>query len=89
MKRLSGDGVAGYSDGKSGAARFNKPRSFAVDLKGNVYVADVKNDRAIRKISDSGPRFLSLFMIVVAVVDFFGVSVYKNYLDDVKAIFYV
>lgn len=61
MKRLSGDGVAGYSDGKSGAARFNKPRSFAVDLKGNVYVADVKNNRAIRKISDSGPRFLSLF----------------------------
>ncbi|KAK4842069.1 hypothetical protein QYF36_015150 [Acer negundo] len=52
-KRLSGDGVAGYSDGEPGSARFNKPRNFAVDLKGNVYVAD-KNNNAIRKITNSG-----------------------------------
>ncbi|XP_021895801.1 uncharacterized protein LOC110813095 isoform X2 [Carica papaya] len=53
VKRLSGDGIAGHVDGKSGHARFNKPRSFSVDARGNVYVADPKN-HAIRKISISG-----------------------------------
>ncbi|GMY26185.1 NHL domain-containing protein [Fagus crenata] len=53
VKKLAGDEKGGYSDGESGSARFNKPRSFAVDLKGNVYVAD-KTNRAIRKISNSG-----------------------------------
>ncbi|WVZ22881.1 hypothetical protein V8G54_001425 [Vigna mungo] len=48
--RLSGDGSVGYLDGDVGSARFDKPRSFAFDLRGNVYVAD-KNNRAIRKIS--------------------------------------
>ncbi|KAG6713293.1 hypothetical protein I3842_05G144800 [Carya illinoinensis] len=54
VKRLSGDGRPGYLDGKLSSARFNSPRSFAIDLKGNVYVADIKNKRTIRKISDSG-----------------------------------
>ncbi|KAF2325340.1 hypothetical protein GH714_026799 [Hevea brasiliensis] len=53
FKRYSGDGVAGFLDGAPGSARFNKPKSFAVDLKGNIYVADRRNG-AIRKISDSG-----------------------------------
>ncbi|KAJ7943614.1 NHL domain-containing protein [Quillaja saponaria] len=53
VKRLSGNGSGGFSDGELGSAQFNKPRSFAVDLKGNVYVADQKN-RAIRKISWAG-----------------------------------
>ncbi|KAG6654463.1 uncharacterized protein LOC122311273 isoform X2 [Carya illinoinensis] len=53
VKRLSGDGRPGYLDGKLSSARFNSPRSFAIDLKGNVYVADIKNKRTIRKISDS------------------------------------
>lgn len=53
VKRLSGEGVAGHSDGEPGRARFNKPRSFAVDAKGNIYVAD-KNNHAIRKIAASG-----------------------------------
>ncbi|XP_047162533.1 uncharacterized protein LOC124832382 [Vigna umbellata] len=51
--RLSGDGSVGYLDGDVGSARFDKPRSFAFDLRGNVYVAD-KNNRAIRKISAKG-----------------------------------
>ncbi|XP_041011981.1 uncharacterized protein LOC121255631 isoform X2 [Juglans microcarpa x Juglans regia] len=54
VKRLSGDGVHEYLDGKLSSARFNKPQSFAIDLKGNVYVADIKSSRTIRKISDSG-----------------------------------
>ncbi|KAG5522259.1 hypothetical protein RHGRI_034442 [Rhododendron griersonianum] len=52
IKRLSGNGF-GFSDGDLAAALFNKPKSFAVDLKGNVYVAD-KGNLAIRKISKSG-----------------------------------
>ncbi|XP_031263157.1 uncharacterized protein LOC116121337 isoform X2 [Pistacia vera] len=52
MRRLSGNG-AGYQDGEPGSAQFKKPRSFAVDLKGNVYVAD-KSNYVIRKITDSG-----------------------------------
>lgn len=52
IKRLSGGGV-GFSDGDLDTAMFNKPKSFAVDLKGNVYVAD-RGNLAIRKISKSG-----------------------------------
>ncbi|XP_021809723.1 uncharacterized protein LOC110753194 isoform X1 [Prunus avium] len=52
IKRFSG-GVEGYSDGEPGSARFKKPRSFAVDPKGNVFVAD-KGNNVIRKISASG-----------------------------------
>lgn len=36
-----------------GLARFDKPRSFAVDFRGNVYVADRVN-KVIRKISTNG-----------------------------------
>lgn len=53
IKRLSGNGGEGYSDGESGSALFKKPRGFAVDRKGNVFVAD-KSNNVIRKISASG-----------------------------------
>ncbi|KAF4355487.1 hypothetical protein F8388_015241 [Cannabis sativa] len=53
VKRFSGTGEAGYVDGEPGMAQFSKPRSFAIDLKGNVYVAD-KSNNVIRKITDSG-----------------------------------
>ncbi|KAK7361929.1 hypothetical protein VNO77_04023 [Canavalia gladiata] len=51
--RFSGDGSVGYVDGDVGSARFDKPKSFAFDLRGNVYVAD-KGNHAIRKISADG-----------------------------------
>ncbi|KAJ6960609.1 hypothetical protein NC653_038589 [Populus alba x Populus x berolinensis] len=53
VERLSGSGDKGYIDGEPGLARFNKPKSFTVDLRGNVYVADQLN-HAVRKISSSG-----------------------------------
>ncbi|CAN8313086.1 unnamed protein product [Cochlearia groenlandica] len=53
INRFAGDGNTGYVDGKADNSRFNKPRGFAVDAKGNVYVAD-KSNYAIRKISSSG-----------------------------------
>ncbi|KAJ4973799.1 hypothetical protein NE237_006973 [Protea cynaroides] len=53
IKWFSGNGTEGFSDGDSKSAKFGLPRSFTVDTKGNVYVADRKN-HAIRKISKSG-----------------------------------
>ncbi|CAL5418963.1 unnamed protein product [Camellia sinensis] len=52
VKRLSG-GNLGFLDGDLATAKFKNPRSFAVDLNGNVYVAD-RGNRAVRKISKSG-----------------------------------
>src|ERR1700722_7906531 len=50
---FAGIGVAGYEDGPCLSARFNLPQALAVDLAGNVYVADTCNNR-IRKISAHG-----------------------------------
>lgn len=60
IKKYSGKGSAGFSDGELDSALFNKPKSFAVDLKGNIYVAD-KNNHAIRKISQSGIGYIHWF----------------------------
>jgi sugar lactone lactonase YvrE len=46
-------GQAGSNDGLGSSARFNFPTSVAVDLAGNVYVADFSN-QTIRKISPGG-----------------------------------
>lgn len=53
IKKYAGRGVAGFADGELSSAMFNKPKSFALDSKGNVYVAD-KTNHAIRKIINSG-----------------------------------
>ncbi|XP_023632768.1 uncharacterized protein LOC17898941 isoform X2 [Capsella rubella] len=53
INRFAGDGTSGHLDGKAGNSRFNKPHGFAIDAKGNVYVAD-RSNKAIRKISSSG-----------------------------------
>jgi serine/threonine protein kinase len=46
-------GVAGASDGLGSQAGFSSPSALAVDITGNIYVADMGND-TIRKISPSG-----------------------------------
>ncbi|KAH6770759.1 hypothetical protein C2S52_015562 [Perilla frutescens var. hirtella] len=50
---LTGNDASGYVDGDLASAKFNKPKSFTVDLNGNIYVADHRN-HAIRKITKSG-----------------------------------
>ncbi|XP_060214332.1 uncharacterized protein LOC132641377 isoform X2 [Lycium barbarum] len=53
ITKLTGSGI-GYVDGSLDKAKFYNPKSFAADSKGNIYVADIKNKHAIRKISKSG-----------------------------------
>lgn len=53
IEKLVGNGEITYIDGNLDSARFNKPKSFAVDYKGNVYVADNRN-HAVRMITKSG-----------------------------------
>lgn len=43
----------GYVDGPAGSARFAGPEGIALDKQGNVYVADVNNNR-IRKVTPAG-----------------------------------
>ncbi|XP_043703659.1 uncharacterized protein LOC122653785 isoform X2 [Telopea speciosissima] len=53
INQFAGSGTAGFSDRDPKSSMFKHPRSFTVDTKGNVYVAD-RNNHAIRKISKSG-----------------------------------
>ena len=55
VTRVAGTGVAGFS-GDSGpalAAQLNNPSGIAIDASGNLYVADLSNNR-IRKIDTAG-----------------------------------
>src|SRR6185436_12709357 len=53
VSTIAGDGTAGYADGPAAQAKFNGPIGIAVDLRGNVFVADSYNDR-IRIITTDG-----------------------------------
>lgn len=53
VSTLAGGAQAGFADGPGAQALFNGPVGVAVDLKGNVYVADSYNDR-IRMIAPDG-----------------------------------
>ncbi|MBL7990317.1 MAG: SBBP repeat-containing protein [Candidatus Kapabacteria bacterium] len=50
---LAGSGSNGYADGTGTSAQFNNPFGVALDGSGNVYVADLSNQR-IRKITSVG-----------------------------------
>lgn len=53
VSTLSGNGTEGFADGSATTAEFSSPYSVAVDLQGNVYVADYANNR-IRKVAPDG-----------------------------------
>jgi ABC-type branched-subunit amino acid transport system substrate-binding protein/sugar lactone lactonase YvrE len=54
VSTLAGTGVAGYADGPAPSAQLNFPFGIAVDVAGNVYVADTFNHR-IRVVHPDGP----------------------------------
>ncbi len=54
----AGSGVVGFSDGEGVHSSFSEPTGVALDLYGNIYVAD-KNNNMIRKISTSGAVYLA------------------------------
>jgi uncharacterized protein (TIGR03437 family) len=55
IRTIAGTGRPGYSgdNGAATAAQFNLPQKMAVDGSGNLYIADVNNNR-IRRIDPSG-----------------------------------
>ena len=53
VSTLAGSGTARFADGTGAAASFNYPTGIAVDLGGNLYVADARNN-LIRKVTRDG-----------------------------------
>lgn len=53
VSTYAGNGSAGFKNGAALSASFNEPSDIAIDIKGNVYVADLGN-HCIRKISTDG-----------------------------------
>jgi|GEM_PF-1889270 len=53
LSTFAGSGFAGFADGVGTAAKFNFPWGLAVDVGGNVFVADTAN-HVIRKIRPDG-----------------------------------
>ncbi len=53
VSTLAGSGKAGAADGEGTAASFDGPAGLAVDVTGNLYVAD-SNNNLIRKVTPAG-----------------------------------
>ncbi len=61
MSTIAGNGVTGFSGDGSAAteARLDTPQGIAVDMDGNVYIADARNNR-IRKVNASDGKISTI-----------------------------
>ncbi|MEO6949598.1 MAG: putative Ig domain-containing protein, partial [Ginsengibacter sp.] len=53
VSTLAGGTIAGFAEGNGTTAKFNTPSGLSIDSTGNLYVADLLNNR-IRKVSAAG-----------------------------------
>ena len=53
VSTIAGDGTAGFADGSSATAKFDRPRGMCADTAGNLYVTGYGNHR-VRKITPAG-----------------------------------
>ncbi|HSE37656.1 MAG TPA: NHL repeat-containing protein [Blastocatellia bacterium] len=53
VSTIAGNGIAGFTNGRTDEAQFDGPIGIAVDKNGNLFVADAYND-SIRKITTDG-----------------------------------
>ncbi|MCL2178200.1 MAG: IPT/TIG domain-containing protein [Proteobacteria bacterium] len=53
VNTLAGNNTPGHADGAGSAAQFSSPESIAMDVEGNLYVADSANN-CIRKVTSGG-----------------------------------
>jgi len=63
---VAGSKRAGFDDGQGTAANFNRPWGLALDLKGNILVADHGN-RCIRCIDPQGLCFLCCVSLLISI----------------------
>lgn len=85
VSTLAGSGFndsAGFKDGPGSTAKFNSPRGVAVDVLGNVYVADRSNHR-IRKITPDGQVSTLAGSGLAGSADGLGVSAQFNFPNEV------
>jgi len=84
VSTLAGSGEAGSANGAGAAAQFDSPVSVAVDVSGNVYVADLNNN-CIRKITSDGVVTTLAGRRVFGFADGTGAAALFFYPQDVAA----
>ena len=78
VSTFAGSGTDSETDGTGTAASFNNPRGLAVDVSGNVYVADYGNHK-IRKITPSGVVSTFVGSVTQGSTDGIGTAASFNY----------